>query len=115
MLACIVATGLFSSCQKEVVATTVTYELKGTSWKTILDSDATITASFTSKNYGILTISFEDVYKAYNFTYSIDNSYGILSYDDNNDWIGELIPTRAEIHLMDKNHISIGGRVFTKQ
>lgn len=114
MLACIVATGLFSSCQKEVVATTVTYELKGTSWKTIYDSTMTITASFISRSSGMLTFDYidEDSF-GYEFTYSMDNDYGIFSYDAGN--LVVYIPRRAEIHLIDKNHLSIGGYVFTRQ
>jgi len=126
MLACIVATGLFSSCQKEVVATTVTYELNGTAWEgrysiPVPTENGRVveviswTYSFTSKDAGErVIINGSRILTCY-FTYEMDGDYGFLSHSNSNSGFGEIIPDDAEIHIIDKNHISIGGWVHTRK
>ena len=137
LLVCFAAVGLFSSCVKEEgVITGVTYDLKGTQWKTYYNDngdDIYLFATFSTDNAGIYHFICEDGGKfkesggefdvSANFTYSIDGSYGSLSCScpDEDISIRYLlvqiygIPVDAELHLIDKNTLSIGGCVFTRQ
>ena len=122
LLACFVALGLFSSCTKEdvdVVITDVTYDLKGTQWTTEIQNpqEGMIRASFVTDNSGSFTTSWgSGVGGTYNFTYSVSGSYGVLSFAEHCDnFVYENIPRQAELHLIDKNTLSIGGCVFTRQ
>ncbi len=108
-----------SSCEKdsEIVSTATAYDLEGTSWggKYSIRADNDVytnywTFSFISKNAGNLL--FGD--NSYGFTYHMDGNYGYLSHTDY-DGMGQLVPNDAEIHIIDKNHLSIGGWVHTRK
>lgn len=122
LLVCFTAINLFSSCEKEkeddsvtmVTSTGVTYELNGTSWKTIGNDDQEYFLFFTSNNNGNLR---EGTYTPFDFVYSIEGSYGVVSFSDEkviNYFSFYDISLSFELHLLTKDKLSLGGAVFTR-
>lgn len=122
LLVCFTAIGLFSSCEKEkeddsvtmVTSTGVTYELNGTSWKTIGNDDVEYFLFFTSNNNGNLQ---EGTRTPFDFVYSIEGSYGVVSFSD--EQVLDIhnfydISLSLELHLLTKDKLSLGGAVFTR-
>lgn len=111
----------FASCEKdEIVVTGITYDLEGTTWKSTWLSQLDFIASFQTEKTGEIKMVWKNNYveATASFTYTLNGSYGVYScttLDGNIDDFYTIIPCNAEIHLIDKNTLSIGGVAFTRQ